>query len=780
MCLSLMMDWKFMFEQGKTLLLKELRQNLYSLSGMIFVLLFLLLSGLLLWVFPGGYNFPENGYATLSSFFSLAPILLLFLIPALSMRSVSEEKRTHTLILLLSRPVSVRAILQSKILALFLTVVVALLPTLIYVMTLYRYGNPVGNIDLGAVSASYIGLLCLALAFIQLSVFASSITSNQVIALIIGMLLCAFFYYGWDLLSLEKAGFFYHYRSVQRGLIESRNLCYFLSVSFVFFFFTWLIISYKKRNLRSEFRLFYKDAWILFVVLGLIFNVRLDWTKDQRYTIHPVSKTLLQSLENPLDVEIYLTGNLNSGFKRLQGATLNLLSDFNGLASQKIQYQLIDPYKQEVKNLSGISVNEKLPNGRMTQTVVFPYALIKQKENQMIVPLLVNQAGRSGEENLNLSVEMLEYRFTHAIQQLTQETTKRIVFLEGNGELPEVSLSEWTDELSYEYTIDRGMLSGNVGELDDYDLVIIAGPQIPFTEQDKFVIDQYLMNGGSLLWLVNGVQIHSVEELAQVGETTSRSNVLNLDDLFFRYGFRINPVILQDVQSLDIPIPIKNESGQTDYVSKPWYYSVLLTPNNQSEITKGLSFVKVAFASTISLVGDAENTRKEVLLSSSPYAHTALAPTLVSLNETDRQPDKDYFNESNLPVAVLIQSPFTSVFKNRMPDFLPSNYAFLSESVNSAKLMAVASENIAIDPLGYDAYSQTTFANREFLMNAVRYLTDDTGIFALKEKSLQIQLLNKQLLQQHRQTIIFINVILPPLILLILFVVLGVYRRVKS
>ncbi|GHT79284.1 hypothetical protein AGMMS50262_22790 [Bacteroidia bacterium] len=776
-----------MYKPFKTLLLKELRQNLYSLSGIVFMLLFLLLSGLLLWFFPGNYNLIENGYASLSAFFSLAPILLLFLIPALSMRSLAEEKRTHTLTLLLSRPVSVRAILYSKITALFLTVGVTLLPTIIYVITLYHYGNPIGNVDLGAVGASYIGLLCLSLAFIQLSVFASSLTSNQVISLIISMLLCAFFYYGWDLLSLEKMSFLYHYRSVQQGLIESRDLCYFLAISVVFFFLTWLIISYRKRNFRTEFRTLYKDTWIIFILLGLIFNARLDWTKDQRYTLHPVSKNLLKTLENPLNVEIYLTGNLNPGFARLQEATVNILNNLNDPASQKIDYQLIDPYKQGkdfVENLNkegiyGISVNEKLPNGRLTQNIIFPYALLKQGENQTVVPLLVNQPGRSGEENLNLSVEMLEYRFVHAIQQITQQTAKRIVFLEGHDELPETAVSELTDELSYEYTIDRGTLSGRTGELDGYDLVIIAGAQLSFSEQDKFVLDQYLMNGGNLLWLINGVQIHSLNELAQTGETMSRPNSLNLDDLFFRYGFRINPVILQDLQSLNIPIPQKNEAGQTEYVAKPWYYSALLTPNNRSEITKGLSFVKTGFCSTISLVGEAGYSKKEILLSSSPYAHLVSAPALVSLEETGRQPDKNYFNEANLPAAVLIQSPFTSAFRNRMFDFFPAGYTVLSESVRPAKLIAVASETIATNPLGYDAYSQTTFANKEFLLNAVRFLTDTTGIFALKDKSLQMQLLNKLQMQQNQQVIIFINVILPPIVLLIAFVVWGIMRKRK-
>ena len=222
-----------MFKQWTTLVSKELRQNLVSPSGMVFMLLFLIISGCMLWLVPGSYHIPDKGYASLSDFFSLAPVLLLFLIPALSMRSLAEEKRMQTLMLLKSRPVTAQAVVSAKITAIFLTVWISLFPTLIYGICLHCYGNPAGNLDWGATAASYLGLTFLALAFICLSVLASSLTSSQVIALIIGMLLCVFFYYGWNLVGLEALSFLSHYRSVQRGLVETRDLAYFLLVALV-------------------------------------------------------------------------------------------------------------------------------------------------------------------------------------------------------------------------------------------------------------------------------------------------------------------------------------------------------------------------------------------------------------------------------------------------------------------------------------------------------------------------------------------------------------------
>ncbi|MDR0412509.1 MAG: gliding motility-associated ABC transporter substrate-binding protein GldG [Dysgonamonadaceae bacterium] len=763
-------------KQWVTLLAKELRQNLYSLSGILFMLLFLLVSGSLLWLIPGDYNLPESGQASILPFFSIAPVLLLFLIPALSMRSFAEEKRTRTLALLKTRPVTDGAILSSKTAALFITVFGTILPTVLYAVSVCVYSRPAGNMDWGIVAASYLGLLFVVFAFIALSVFASNLTANPVIALIMGMSLCAFFYFGFNLISLDSFGFLSHYQSIRRGFLETGDLAYFLLVAFLF--------TRNPRTFRRSLKSAGVSAFVLLLIVsGMYFNLRFDWTKDKRYTLHPASKALLEKLDAPVTVEFYLTGNLNPGFKRLQKSALNLLADFDKASAQKLDGKTIDPYRQgeafrkdlEQKGIRGISVNERARDGRQTQQVLFPYAWMEYKERQVAVPLLVNQMGRSGEDNLNLSVEMLEYRFAHAIQQLTREDSKRIVFLEGHAEWPEEAVSEITDYLSAEYTIDRGVLSGNPAELDGYDLVIIAGPQAPFSETDKFVLDQYLMQGGSLFWLLDGVEIRSYEELAQQGETISRANDLNLNDLFFTYGLKVNPVLLQDTQCLSIPVAGTSEANQTDYVSKPWYYSALLVPNNQSEITKGLSLVKADFASTISF-SLADEIRKEVLLSSSPQAHTVSVPAAIRLEETDRQPDKTYFSESNLPVAVLLQGIFPSGFRNRSAFFAPDGYPFRAES-QPAKMIVAASGELIRNPAGYDRYSQIQFANPEFILNAAGFLTDSAGISALRNKALQTQSLDFHAVQRDRNCLLFINIALPPLILTALFACLGILRK---
>lgn len=772
-----------MFNQWLNLLFKELRFHFHSLTGVIFILLFLIVCGCMLWIVPGVYNIIENGYATFDSFFSIAPVLFLFLIPALAMRVLSEEKKMHTLLLLRSRPISINAIITSKIVALFIVVTLTLIPTLIYVVFIYHYGNPIGNIDLGSVFASYIGLFFLIYTFICISVFASSLTSNQVVSLIIGMLICNFFYYGFDLLSLSGLGFQQHYKSIRRGLIIISDLFYFLTISGIFVFFTLLFTGEKIKSKTSIITGFLP---IIFLSLNLIINISWDVTKDKRYSLNPLSKKIVKKLESPVNIDIYLSGNLNPGFRRLQQSVLDILADLNKSSFYPINYNIVDPYKigrefmdsLATAGIKGISVNERLSNGRVSQQILYPYAQAYYQDKNIIIPLLVNQFGKSGEENLNLSRELFEYQLIHTIELLTQKKEKRIAFLEGHGELPEESISEILDALSQEYTIDKGSLSGNPKELDEYDLVVIAGPTEPFTEIDKLVLDQYIMKGGSLLCFINGVQLYSLPELIEKGKTMSKANELNLNDLFFSYGLKINPVLLQDIQCLNIPVPTINEAGETEYIPKPWYYAPLLNPNPQMEITKDLSFVKSTFGSTITLVGENPENNKTILLKSSQNARTIPVPSVVSMEETQRNPDPHYFKESNLPVAILVEPPFESVFKNRNHLFSKNGFSFKEKS-DSGKIILVASDEIITNPLGYDLYSHTQFSNQEFVLNAVNYLTDSEGIFGLKKKALPLLLLNKKKLHDNKNKLIIYNVVLPPLLVLIVFISLTLYRKRK-
>ncbi len=791
------------------MLSKELKTLLCSLSGLIFLLIFLIITGSLLWIVPGEYNIPENGYASMSQFFVLAPFLLMFLIPALAMRTFAEEKRSHTLSLLLTRPVSLPKIVFLKLLAVWITVIIALIPTLIYVVWIYKMGNPVGNIDLGAVIASYTGLLFLVLCFSCLSIFTSSATSNQTVALILGLLLIGCLFWGFNLLSglfssgetqisVRKLGLLFHYQSVQRGLIDSRDMIYMLAVSCFFFLLTCYVIGL---NFRSRFSITGIAVFLLICIAGILFQFRMDWTKDKRYTISDVTKEILHQVKSDIVIDFYLDGKLNSGFVQLKKATLDMIDDFNRATSGKITVQTINPYQVTDKNfitqlnengIKGIAVNEKDPEGRISQHVLFPWMKIKYDHSEIAVPLLVNQQGRSGEENLNTSIEILEYQLTHAIQTLTRKNVQKIVFLEGHGELDEQSLADLSDILENSYQIDRGTMTNDIKQLNDYQLVIIAGPQLPYSEQEKYILDQYLMQGGKILWIINGVQLQSAEALAIEGKTVSRVNDVNLSDLLFTYGVRINPVLIQDVQCMEVPVNVSSESTAPEYKLKPWNFAPLLIPNQNQPITKGLTLIKSEFASTLSFPGKTDlEMQKQILLMSSPGTHLVPVPEIISLQEIDRKPDPAYYNQSYLPVAALLDGVFNSGFRNRLtPDSVKTNgQPFYSRS-KPTQMIVIASEEIIRNennpnaqqgywPIGYDPYSQIQFGNRDFILNAVNFLTDDSGLMNIRNKLLTLRLLDRQKTVENKITLIGWNIIFPPVFIIISFLLFSWTRKRK-
>ena len=788
------------------MLLKELKSLLYSLSGLIFILLFLIISGCLLWIIPGSFNIPDNGYAIMTPFFALAPFLLMFLIPAIGMRTFSEEKRTHTLSLLFTRPVSLHKIILSKLIAVWLTVIIALIPTIVYVFSIYSLGNPVGNIDLGAISASYIGLFCMAFCFSGISIFASVLSSNQTISLIIGLLFSSLLYFGFELIAgmfssgniqlfVQELGLYARYQSIQKGLVDFSDLWYLSAIAVLFYILTYFVL---RRKNKSPLPITGIVIFVLLICSCYIFQIRMDWTKDKRYTLNPATKNIFSTLESPVEMELYLDGNMNAGFTRLQKETLNTIGDFNRVAKGKISVKTINPYlvngmvdELNKQGIKGIAVNERDAEGALSQKTLFPWLKIKYNDIETFVDLLVNQRGKSGEENLNTSIELLEYKLANGIKMITENENRKIVFIEGHGEMEEPYLEDITVQLSSSFQIDRGIMSNQVGQLDEYKLVVVAGPQLSYTEEEKYILDQYLMQGGRILWLVNGVQLQSTEALFAGGQTASRTNEVNLEDMLFKYGVRINPALIQDVQCQNIPISNDTiyDAQTTKYVLKPWNFAPLLIPNQNHPITRGLPLVKSEFASSLSFTDNIQSTYKEILLTSSEYTHLFPVPGIISLQETSRKPEKTYFNQSFLPVAVLLEGEFNSVFVNRIPPVSVNNAGKNFQAVSKqTKMIVIASDEVirngndpenGFKPLGYDPYTGVIYGNSNFITNAVSYLTDDSGLINLRNKTLSLSLLDKTKIREGKIMLTLVNVVFPPVIIFILFLIFSWRRNLK-
>ncbi len=447
-----------------SILKKEITSYLSSLVAYVTIGVFLLVLGLFLWVFPDS-SILDYGYASLDSLFSTAPYLFMFLIPAITMRSLAEERKEGTFELLLTRPLTDWQIILGKFFACVLLVLFALIPTLVYYYSVYALGTPQGNIDTGAVIGSYIGLFLLGAGFVAIGLFASSISKNQIIAFTIAVFVSFFVYSGFDSLStllslqnlgLQHLGITEHYQSVSRGVLDTRDLGYFVCLSGLFIWFTLFVIKIQRQRSANQKGML--GALAVIIIVGLISSfafTRFDFTKEKRFTISKISRSILDSLPKNVKVTVYLQGNnFPAAFKRLQGATRDMLNDLQAYSHGKLQFDFIDPLKglssdqqqQTIQDLGekGIeptNLSEKTDNG-LTQKLIIPYAMVSSDGKQIAVKLLLNRIGLSPDEQLNNSIQNLEYAFISAIKKVTTGGKPEIGFTEGHNELSDAQLND--------------------------------------------------------------------------------------------------------------------------------------------------------------------------------------------------------------------------------------------------------------------------------------------------------------------------------------------------
>ncbi|MDD2798661.1 MAG: gliding motility-associated ABC transporter substrate-binding protein GldG [Bacteroidales bacterium] len=784
--------------------------NLFGSTVSLIVLgLFSIVLSLFLWVFPGEYNLIDGGLAITDSMFRLSSMLFLVLIPVLTMRSFADERRQGTWDLLRLRPIGGDGLFWAKFGAVTVVLSVALLLTLVHPVLLSHYSVEATSIDGGVVATSYLGLLLWVSACVAIGLFASALSGNQVVAFVLALLLNTFFNFGFELLSVVPGLSFFQslsdtfsltarYKSMQRGVIDSRDLFYFASLIFAFSTATSVIVSsrFQKKKLAIK-----GIVWVLLLFVSVNWFVRFDFTAEKRYTLSNYTKSVLGQLPQAIKVNIYLDGDLNAGFSRLRNGIGELIDECNVYAASPIYYQYINPsaansaaqrekaYGYLVsKGMKPISVNEADREGKMTQKLVFPWAELIAGNDTLRFSLLKNLPGKSGQENLNASLESLELQYAEILQRLVQKNPTPIAFLEGHHELPEPYVADAMNKLAQTYRIDRGMVGNDPAILAPYKVLIIAAPQTKFSETDKFVLDQYVMHGGRILWLVDGAQL-PLQELSEKGSTTAVALDLNLNDLFFNYGLRINTDLLQDAQC--ISIPLTNPDNQADVYPAPWIYAPVLAPNAQHLITHNCSPVKSEFASSIDLVGENADIRKTVLLKTSAQSRVINLPQTVSYQMVFDKIPANYFDRSNLSVAVLLEGKFSSLYKNR---FLPNGVAPtqpIQESQSTRMIVASTGSLIRNEirktksgeakpvPLGYEPYMDVQFGNPDFVVNAVQYLAGDEAKVALRSRQFVLRLLDKTRITDHLTMIQSVVMLLP--VLLLSWLVGGVFwwrRRV--
>lgn len=550
-------------------------------------------------------------------------------------------------------------------------------------------------------------------------------------------------------------------------------------------------------------------AVVVFVLFGLVNTLlnrnffRIDLTSEKRYSISQNTKHLMQNLHQPVMLTCYLDGDLNPGFLRLRNALRELLDEFDVYADGALGYKFVNPSQAEsealrnatymqlaARGLNPTTIYEHDAEGKSMQKTVFPWVEIVVGSDTFPVNLLKNIPGNSGADNLNISIENLEYALTDALRSLNSTSTKKIAFIEGHGELSERYVHDASLMLSRYFQIDRGTLTGDVHILDSYAAVIVAHPQEPFTEAEKYVLDQYIMRGGRVMWLLDGVTF-SYEELMSSGVSPLIARDLNLTDMLFAYGVRVNASLLQDVQCVQMPISVS--SGSTpQYEAIPWYFSPLLLTSPRSPITRNMVQVNGNFCSSIDFVGERKSVKREVLLYTSNASYQQPTPSVINLAAMMQDDNSQQFNMSYLPVAVLLEGSFGSVFRNRLiPEGVATDMPTKAES-DAARMIVVAdgdiiandvvktSEGYQMIPMGMDRYSGMQFGNRDFVLNSLLYLTDEEGWFDLRNRTFKVRMLNKHAVRSNYLWIKWINIVIPILLVCLCGGLYLIFRYVRN
>lgn len=535
------------------------------------------------------------------------------------------------------------------------------------------------------------------------------------------------------------------------------------------------------------------------VVLSHVWVVRWDMTDDKHYSLSEASKALLRETDAPIEVTVLLGGDLNAGFRRLQKATEETLEEMAVYGDVRVNDEmtaLLNDKRMDSLALSPIIIHEREQNGKTAQTKVYPYALMRYKGKKAVVTLLKNTRGLSGEENLNASIEQLEFAFSEALHLLLQTATPRIAILEGHNEPDEAHTYDLMTALSKYFQVDRGSIVPSqpafrdepeeidVHLLDGYQAIIIAAPQTAFNDAERFVIDQYIMRGGTVLWAIDGVRF-SEQVLQTEGFTPIIPLDLGLTEMLFRYGIRITPALVQDIQCLPIPVNVSPNPEQPNLQPMPWTFAPLLLTSQGSPITRNMGQVMSTFVSPVEAVGGDDGIEKRVLLATSTASRVTATPGKVDLN--DMQPDMQEFKYQYVPVAVSLEGVFSSAYAHRMvPDGIATNEPIRKESTPTRQVV-IASGSVLLNetqkgqilPMGYDRYSGMQFSNRDMIVNTLLWLTDEEGLIGLREKNVALRLLNDKRAHEERLRVQLISTICPIAILALIGGIVFIARKRK-
>lgn len=554
----------------------------------------------------------------------------------------------------------------------------------------------------------------------------------------------------------------------------------------------------KKNNLKSV--LIILAVVLLLNAIGSSFFHRFDLTQDKRYTLSPTSLNIIKQVQNPLYIKVYMQGDLPAEFKRLQLETKQLLEEFQAYNSN-IVFEFVDPLENEDASMDNIkelyrkgltpiniTVDDK---GKQSQAMVFPWAIAIYDNKEVNIPLLKNIMGASTTQKVIGSVQHLEYSIAEGLNKITKAKQKKIAVIKGNGELQDILMAKFLLQVRESYHIGPFTLDSvakspvaSLKALEKYDLAVIAKPTETFSDAEKQVLDQFIINGGKTLWLIDQVTAEMDSLYDSSGTTLAYPKDLNLNDMFFKYGIRINPDLVKDEQGSPIKLATGEQGSATQFQEFNWKFAPQVYPNSLHPIVKNLGGIRFDFANPIDTLKN--GIKKTILLQSSQYSKKIGTPSEISLNSVvEETSPRDYANKGKIPLAVLLEGSFHSMFENRV---LPFEQKTFQATGKENKMIVISDgdliknqldKNFQPVELGYDQRSGNLYDNKDFLINCVNYLLDDTGLINIRSKDLDLPLLDKEKVYENYTRTQLITIGLPIVILLFFGVVFTFLRKRK-
>ena len=790
---------------------KEWAHYFGSLSGYLIISFYLLVNGLLLFVLPN-FNVLDFGYTSLQVYFDFAPWILILLIPAITMRSFSEEYKQGTYEILKSLPIPTRSILVGKYLGVVSITILAILPTFFYAIVL-NYLSAVGGIDWGATIGAYIGLIALAAVYVAVGVYMSSVTKHTMIALLGSILISIFLYKGFDWIAdlkffqngydfyIRQLGLSAHYQNLNKGAIGLADILYFKIVILLFGLGAIEQLSGK-----------FKYSWVLLVMLLLnvlshLYPLQIDLTKDQRYTMSSQSKILIQDIKQPVKIHFYLGGELPAHYKKLELATIQFLDQLQQINPTWISWDQTVPgelYKDSALMIFYDSLQKQgLPIDRFQNTET----ITDKKLDQLLVPgLLIEVEGQKPiaidlrsskqffkpynivkelpeidiEASFNAAEALLEYKIVQAIYLMNRTVRPSIAYLVGNGEPLDYTVNDLGQSIKNQYNLGVFDLKKGFPDASKINTLLIVKPTMRFTELDQLKIDQFILAGGNVIWALDPLYAEYDSLRNTAGTYLAFDRALGLEAQLFKYGVRVNLNLVQDLNCAKLPMVVGiDASGAPTIQRVPWPYYPFAQAGSEHPMVQNMDRLLTAFPASLDTVR-ALGITKTILLTTDTTSRIISSPTMIQLNSGQEEGELASFTKQHIPVAVLLEGQFKSAFTGRLTSSLMDSVqlatgkTFITNGIKAAKQIVLSDADLITNfvdaqkgplPMGMIPYEGVQFANPVFFQNAIAYLNEPISLLEARKKNLVLRRLDAGKVAENRLWIQLV-LLLGPLCLL--------------